>query len=276
MCTFQLSCDPTAALRSLPTACAHKADLAPALGDLNGVSPGPGNGIQLRDGPHAGRLLFAGHHGFTDLVWYSDTGGSSWVRSASVLRVAGLNDTQCADGAACYDEPALVEAPADTAMGANSPAAVQLHMRNDAHAPGHPRFLALSTDSGHSFGAVSTVVNLTGPPNGCQASLTRGGAGAGALYFCNPAWAGGRTQLSVRRSTDAGRTWPRCTEAQRMDDGGCAGVVTVEVNQSSYSSLTAMGTEKVGVLYERGPEWGDSGCSGVSCRISFTAVDAEF
>ena len=85
----------------------------------------------------------------------------------------------------------------------------------------------------------------------------------------------------------AGGPGPRCTVAQppsslrcagvlRMDDGGCAGVVTVEVNQSSYSSLTAMGTEKVGVLYERGPEWGDYGCFVVSCRISFTAIDAEF
>jgi beta-D-xylosidase 4 len=80
--------------------------------------------------------------------------------------------------------------------------------------------------------------------------------------------------INCARSTDGGLTWAHCTEQQRMEDGGCAGVRTIEVNQSSYSSLTAMGADQLGVLYERGPAWGDKGCSGVSCRISFTTIDA--
>ena len=74
MCTFQLLCTPTH--------CTDKMDLVAALGgsamntsdcldngNCNGVSPGPGNGVQLWDGPNKGRVLFAGHLGNTDIVW---------------------------------------------------------------------------------------------------------------------------------------------------------------------------------------------------------------
>jgi hypothetical protein len=50
----------------------------------------------------------------------------------------------------------------------------------------------------------------------------------------------------------------------------------MQVNGSSYSSLAPMGPSRLGVLYERGPAYGDAGCAGVSCRISFAAIPAQF
>ena len=271
MCTYQQLCEYQ------HNSCHSKIDLAPALGEpamnstdcalrgrCNGASPGPGNGIQLVDGPKSGRLLFAGHLGFTDVVWYSDDHAQSWTRSKTVVQ-SPFNDSVCEQGAPCFDEPTVVQRPDGHVI---------LNMRSDSSKSGHSRFEAHSSDGGGTFGAVAATPGLTEPPTGCQASMTRGGAGNMVLYFCNPSWAGGRTQLSVRRSTDGALTWAHCTEQQRMEDGGCAGVRTIEVNQSSYSSLTAMGANQLGVLYERGPAWGDKGCSGVSCRISFTTIDA--
>ena len=57
------------------------------LAPLGPFYVGPGVGIQLARGVHAGRLLFIGHHGAYgyDGVWYSDDGGASYVLSNSTL-----------------------------------------------------------------------------------------------------------------------------------------------------------------------------------------------
>lgn len=73
------------------------------LGAFNGSLVGPGRGLQLRGGPHAGRLLFAVHHGEGDLktaAWkrsntivISDTGGRHWRRGATL---PGMDEAQLA------------------------------------------------------------------------------------------------------------------------------------------------------------------------------------
>ena len=168
---------------------------------------------------------------------------------------------------AAVDSQAIVEVPESGGL--------QLHMRSDSSSRGHPRFVALSADGGERFGPATRAVNLTGPPHGCQASLLRGGPRNQSLYFANPSWAGGRTQLTLRRSTDGGVHWPRCTEAQRMGPArGCAGATTLYVNSSSYSSLAPLSEALIGAIFERG-DYADNGCAGVSCRISFVAADAN-
>ena len=69
MCTFQLLCTAWGCrgkrlVRGLGGAAFSASDCV-VRGDCNGVSPGPGNGAQLTDGPHKGRLIFAGHLGTT-------------------------------------------------------------------------------------------------------------------------------------------------------------------------------------------------------------------
>ena len=272
MCTFQMLCTAAGGCRDKQLGgAATSADDCVLRGNCNGVSPGPGNGAQLVDGPHAGRLVFAGHLGMTDLVWYSDDDAATWKMSSAKFR-AITNESLCYGNGGqtpCYDEPAVVQRP---------DGAVLISMRSDAGTRGHRRFQARSDDGAQTFGSVAlSPVNLTEPPGGCQASFARGGHGNAVLYFCNPSWAGGRTQMSVRRSTDGGMSWPRCTEAQRMGpQAGCDGVVTIEVNGSSYSSLAPMGASRIGVLYERGMAYGDAGCAGVACRISFMTLPTQF
>jgi sialidase-1 len=57
------------------------------------------------------------------------------------------------------------------------------------------------------------------------------------LLFCNPAVPKGRHHLTVRLSDDNGKTWPHGRLA-------CEG-------SSAYSSLAALPTGEIGLLYER-------------------------
>jgi sialidase-1 len=108
MCTFEQRCRLQSGDGRRPAGaawrCSSKRDLGAALGNYSGVSPGPGNAVQLIDPPHAGRLVFSGHFGFSVVSWWSDD-SVAWQRSPTVLRAPGITDAQCSDGAACYDEP---------------------------------------------------------------------------------------------------------------------------------------------------------------------------
>ena len=55
------------------------------LGKAGPYDVGPGVGLQLTRGPHAGRLLFIGHHNAYeyDAVWYSDDGGVTYELSST-------------------------------------------------------------------------------------------------------------------------------------------------------------------------------------------------
>ena len=121
-----------------------------------GVGAGPGLGVQMTSGPHAGRLLFSGHAGQVDVTWYSDNSGKNWTLSESMF--GSNNSSKSFDGAGqwgcyrqkgCFDEPFPIELPSGV---------VQINMRNDSatcdpRACGttllkitHPRSVADSTD----------------------------------------------------------------------------------------------------------------------------------
>ena len=57
------------------------------LGPWGGSLVGPSNGIQLKHGPHRGRLLWCGHFGTynSTVVWLSDDGGASYSLSSAVF-----------------------------------------------------------------------------------------------------------------------------------------------------------------------------------------------
>ena len=63
---------------------------------------GPGIGIQLQQGAHAGRILFIGHANAgpagdgTDSVWFSDDHGSSYQR-ANTSRLQRMDEAQLAE-----------------------------------------------------------------------------------------------------------------------------------------------------------------------------------
>ena len=164
------------------------ASVAHFLGKYNHTSPGPGLGVQLQVGEHRGRLVFAGHHNFEDVVWFSDDGGHTWKLSASAF---STNNPWPASSDQ-FDEPQPVEMPDGT---------VVINMRNDTTMGGHyphPRSLAVSTDGGASFGPARQEPALLEPLSGCQASLVRADQ---RVFYSGPlGWA--RVNMTIRTWED--------------------------------------------------------------------------
>jgi sialidase-1 len=93
---------------------------------------------------------------------------------------------------------------------------------------------ATSTDGGLTWSPPVDAEPLIEPV--CQASLIRHEARR-LLLFSNPA-AKTRTQLTVRASTDHGKSWHD--------------IAVLHPGPSAYSSLVALGANEAGCLYERG------------------------
>lgn len=202
---------------------------SPVAGDVKGTFATSGEGIQLRYGAHAGRLIqqYAGTvrqaDGSTAIQAYSvysDDGGQTWERGEYVG--TGM------------DENKVVEL---------SDGRVMLNSRDSSN--GRLRKVAISTDGGHSYGPVTRDAELPDPTN--NASITRlhpdaveGSADARKLVFTNAnnGANGNRVNGAVRLSCDDGETWP--------------GLRTLETGTFAYSSATAIDDGRVGVLWEAG------------------------
>jgi sialidase-1 len=162
-------------------------------------------GVQLRYGPHAGRLVVPGRGWVRDrpfdlsayshnYVAYSDDHGESW-------RAGGL--AQTGTGEAC-----LVECADGT---------LYLNSRNESLRARGYRAWDRSYDGGQTF--VESGYDRALPEPHCQASMVRysGPPERSRVLFCNPAVHSGtlthydgeaRRRLTVRLSTDECRTWP--------------------------------------------------------------------
>ncbi len=190
---------------------------------------GPGVSIQLRRGPHAGRIVVPANHsydsppeeairdgrfGYGAHVISSDDGGETWRRSAPIHpRVNESQVVELSDG--------------------------RLMMNMRSYFGDGVRRIAFSDDGGATWAAPTAHEQLTEPV--CQASILRndlaGGNGPGALLFSNPPGAR-RENLTVRLSSDEGETWP----AARVIGPGPA----------AYSCLVALDGDTAGCLYEAG------------------------
>jgi sialidase-1 len=192
---------------------------------------GPGVGIQLSRGPHAGRLVIPCDHREIDdgrsvmfsHIFYSDDHGRSWSLGGSVDRHT--------------DECQVVEL---------SDGQLLINMRNYWGRDGGRadragvRAIARSRDGGATWGEIAFDAALIEPI--CQASLIAvPGVGKTAetrLAFSNPASKTARENMTVRFSRDSGKTWPL---AIRVDPG-----------PSAYSCLARLSGDRLGLLYERG------------------------
>ena len=238
------------------------------LGAFNNSLVGPGRGLQLRNGPHAGRLLFAVHHdeggpstaGWkrTNAILISDDGGGSWRVGATL---PGMDAAQLAESGAggeitiaarVHSGPAF---PGDACLLANGSWSTQ-----------ECTLLATSHDGGESFGPTTRNFELFEPPGGCAPGLAADPSdlAAGRLFFSNPASRTARQSMAVRRSSDSGRTW-----SDWRDPGA-----VVYPGPAAYSCLAPLfpaarwGAQRVGLLYERDAP----GCNGPSCAIHFVPI----
>lgn len=181
--------------------------------DWRDCIPGPGVGIQTRDG----HLVIPAYH----YPVGSSTGGS--INAPIISRDHGETWTLGGDTEAAMNESQVAEL---------SDGSLLLNMRS--YRGLGRRGTAVSRDGGRTWSKVADDPTLVEPV--CQASLLRAGA---FLLFSNPAnEKRGRSRLTVRLSADDGRTWPA---ARLLEEG-----------PSAYSCLAALPDGGLACLYERG------------------------
>lgn len=178
---------------------------------------GPGNGIQLSRGAHAGRLLIPANHSdhsdpqrhpYRSHVIYSDDHGATW-------NLGAVEEDKT-------NESALVELSNGDV----------LHNMRSYHGL-HCRAVAISHDAGLSFGSLTFATNLV--DSVCQASMLR--LHDGKILFANPA-STRRENLTIRMSEDDADTWPISK--------------TLHSGPSGYSCLAELPDGTILCLYERG------------------------
>ena len=104
--------------------------------------------------------------------------------------------------------------------------------------------------------AVATLPGVKTPI--CEGSLV---AHAGVLYFSHPESVSQRTNLTIHRSDDNGKTWPRYVVVWPATAGA-----------SGYSGMTAMATG-LGITFNQWPsDDKKSSKDGPGQRIAFTTV----
>ncbi len=173
---------------------------------------GPGVGVQIARGPHAGRLVIpCDHRELADgkpvmfsHVFFSDDHGRTWTLGGTVDQHT--------------DECQVVELAKGELL---------INMRNywerDGGRPdrGGRRAVARSRDGGATWSPLDFDAALIEPV--CQASLIAiprpGRPSEALLVFSNPASTTFRRALTIRVSGDDGRTWPVTIPVQRGSVG---------------------------------------------------------
>lgn len=185
---------------------------------FNWLATGPGIGIQIRKGTHAGRLIapvsnsIGNKYGVHTI--YSDDHGKSWKASKAIP--GGPSESQ------------IVELPDTTLM---------LNIRMQQNSKGL-RTTALSKDGGQTWSQPIHDKNLPCPI--CQAAIiTHKTPDQNLLIFSNPT-TGGRNGMTLKISTDNGKTWPH----QKL----------LYPHSSAYSALAMTTENTILCLYEAGPK----------------------
>jgi autotransporter-associated beta strand protein len=183
---------------------------------------GPGNGIQVANGPYAGRLIFPVYiYGSpsSSLIIYSDDHGQTWQRGGTTG--AGGGEVQVA------------ETPNGGLLAS---------MRDNNFSWSGVRTFSRSADAGLTWGTpyTSTTNQVALPDPACQGSILRltttNDSNASRMVFANCANSSSRVAMTLRLSYDEGQTWPVSN--------------LVYVSTSGYSSLTKLATGEIGLLNE--------------------------
>jgi hypothetical protein len=184
---------------------------------------GPGSGIQIEQGAHKGRLVIPCDHIEADTkhyyshVIYSDDHGKSW-------KLGGTTPQHK------VNECEVVELAGGTLM---------LNMRNYDRTK-KSRQTAVSRDAGMTWVDQRLDPTLIEPI--CQAAIERVPATAknnkDAILFVNPASEKGRVNMTVRASTDDGKTWPLSR--------------VLHAGPSAYSDLAVLANGQAACFYEGG------------------------
>ncbi len=187
-------------------------------------APAPGAGITLKDGtlvfPTQGRD--ATGKAFSNIT-YSKDGGVTWTTS----------------------NPATAESTTENMAVELSDGTVMLNMRANSNrtdtSSNNGRAISVTSDLGKNWTIHPTSHKALQEPT-CMASIirhdyTKNGAAKSLLIFCNPDSKIARNYISLKVSSDDGKTW----EKKMMFD---------EWKGRGYSCITSIDEETIGVLYE--------------------------
>lgn len=201
------------------------------------LATGPGAGIQLTAGPHAGRMVIGmNHEGYLrneeedhysgGNLAFSDDGGLSWQRGAidqlspSFLKPQELSLAELPDGRI------LVSA-------------------RDQHGSAEgSRAFAISSDGGETFdSSFETDSELYTPVS--QGAITSfvNSNGEDRVLFSGGSHPRARVVMSIRSSFDGGASW------QTWDEGR-----VINWGNAGYSDITPLSNGKLGMIYETGDE----------------------
>jgi sialidase-1 len=186
---------------------------------------GPGNGIQIHDGPYAGRLVFpvyAYNNPSASMVIYSDDHGATWQRSANSITNGG--------------EIQVAELPGGELIAA---------CRNNGFPWSGVRTFSRSTNGGVTWGPPYT--ETVNPPTisdpQCQGNIytltTTNNSNTNRILFANASHPTARVNMTLRLSYDNAVSWP---VSNQVYAGG-----------SAYSSVSKLATGEVGLLFEKDP-----------------------
>lgn len=200
---------------------ARNSGIRPAYGEF---LAGPGNGIQLEQGPHAGRLVFPVYtYGAPSaaMAIYSDDHGMNWRRGAAITNGGEIQVTETAGGG------------------------LLASIRDNGFPWSGVRTFSRSSDGGETW--TTAYTNTTYPPTipdpQCQGSILRLSSSpesnSNRIVHVNAADPSARVNLTVRMSYDEGNTWP----------------VTHQVYAagSAYSSVATLASGDLGILFEKDP-----------------------
>ena len=181
---------------------------------------GPGSGIQLQQGPRAGRLIAGCDHieasskKYFSHVIFSDDHGQTWQLGGSTPKDQ-VNECEVAE---------------------LSDGRLMLNMRNYDRQQ-KQRQTAISEDGGMTWMRQQYDTVLVEPI--CQASLQAyNHQNISALLFSNPASKENRVNMSVRVSYDDGQSW--------------ADSVILHLGPAAYSDLAVLSDGSIGCLFEAG------------------------
>lgn len=187
--------------------------------DWTWYATGPGNGIQMQSGKHKGRLVIPCDHieavskkYFSHSI-HSDDGGQTW-------ELGGTTPTDM------VNECTVAELPKGQLL---------LNMRN--YNATRVRQTSLSKDGGETWSSLKPDSALIEPV--CQGSLLAFKQGRKSmLAFSNPASQKTRINMTVRLSSDQGRTWKSS--------------LVLHAGPSAYSNLVQLPNGNLACFYEAG------------------------
>jgi sialidase-1 len=188
---------------------------------------GPGFGIQMKNGPHKGRLVIPANHshddpngtirngpyGYGAHVLFSDDHGKTWEMSEPIK--PGCNESQVTE---------------------LSDGTLEMNMRsyNDKYC----RAISFSKDGGKTWSEIEYDYQLV--ESKCQASILNYGQlnGKQMHLFLNPAVPVGRNHLTLKTSFDDCQSWSNDK--------------LIYAGPSAYSCLTKLPDGKIGMFFEAG------------------------